>query len=108
MLHFKLKVLDLIDIYLRYFSSQPSAADFTLPMLRLALFTPISEQQVHSKVIALIKSRFGKPKEFPKTRSHETGVADLTQADLERQLKEVVGLAKKSNGGREFGICCAS
>ncbi|KAJ3340124.1 hypothetical protein HDU93_007349 [Gonapodya sp. JEL0774] len=84
--------------------THPRGIDFPVPLLRLAYSTATSEKEIHSKVTAIIKSRFGRAKEYPKVRP---GLTDFTAQDLEAQLVEVMSLAKKSGGGREFGDCCA-
>ncbi|KXS11653.1 hypothetical protein M427DRAFT_72754 [Gonapodya prolifera JEL478] len=78
--------------------------DFTVPLLRLVHVFSTSEEQLHRKVVAIVKSRFGQVKDHPKARP---GKNDFSAEELEAQLVEVMELAKKTGGGRDFGACCA-
>lgn len=86
--HFKNRVLDLVDIFMRKEPASQFAPAFILPLVRVIMGTGPDEKQLSDKVIALLRNRFGKSKEIPT-------VTDLSQT--RSTLEELHLLARKSH-----------
>ena len=63
--HFKNRVLDLVDIFLRKQPTSKYAPYFLLPLVQIIMGTGSDEKQLSDKVSALLRSRVGKAKELP-------------------------------------------
>ena len=95
--HYKLRVLDLIEIYLKKQSENPLFIHFFLPCLRLFLKTG-NQPTVFNKVVGIMKARFCKVKDVPKQ-------VDATEAI--EILKEVHNIASKVPG-KDLGSICSA
>lgn len=98
--HFKNRVLDLVDIFLRKEPTSQFAPTFILPLVRVIMGTGPDERQLYDKVIALLRNRFGKAKEVPT-------IVDLSQT--QNALEELHVLARKSHSSdiRETISACS-
>lgn len=95
-LHFKTRILDLFDTFLRRQPENPLSIDTLLSLLRLTRNTTPTEADLANKASALIRSRVGKPKEVPSTLD----VAHATQI-----LKDIHDLARKASSADFSSLC---
>ena len=63
--HFKNRVLDLVDTYLRKEPSNPLALHLIVPLLDLVAGSGQDERQLSDKAKGILRSRIGKAKEVP-------------------------------------------
>ncbi|EIN07831.1 hypothetical protein PUNSTDRAFT_70289 [Punctularia strigosozonata HHB-11173 SS5] len=63
--HFKNRVLDLLDIFIKTQSASPLIVRIIVPLVVLVVGTGQDEKQLSDKTQALLKSRVGKLKEIP-------------------------------------------
>jgi DNA polymerase phi len=63
--HFKNRILDLVDIFVKKQFASPLTLRLVLPLVELALGSGSDEQQLSSKAGGLLKSRIGKLKDVP-------------------------------------------
>lgn len=97
-LHFKTRILDLFDTFIRKQSENPLALDTLLPLLRLTRNTTPTEADLASKASALLRSRIGKSKDVPST-------VDLTHATA--LLTEIHETARKASSADYSALCSA-
>ncbi|GJJ11974.1 hypothetical protein Clacol_006212 [Clathrus columnatus] len=86
--HFKNRVLDLVDVYLRKEPTSEHTPVFILPLIRVLLGTGVDEKQLTDKVISVLRSRYGKTKDIPTS----TGLSIV-----ENTLQELHTIAKKAS-----------
>ncbi|KAF8522098.1 DNA polymerase phi-domain-containing protein [Hysterangium stoloniferum] len=86
--HFKNRVLDLVDIFLRKEPTSEYTVAFIMPIIRVIMGTGSDEKQLSDKATALLRTRFGKTKEVPTT-------VDLPE--VKKTLTELHTIAQKSN-----------
>lgn len=84
--HFKTRILDLFDTFIRKQPSSPLILDTVLPLLRLVRRAG-DEAVLASKTAGIIRQRFDKPKEVP--------TVDIDAA--EPILEEIHNLARRAN-----------
>lgn len=94
--HFKTRILDLFDTYIRKQSSNPLVLNTVMPLLRLVRRSG-DEAVLSTKTSGIIRSRFDKPKEVP-----TTDVARATAI-----LGEVHNFARRANSN-ELASAAAS
>jgi hypothetical protein len=85
--HFKSRVLDLVDIFVK---KQPSSAHIVrliLPLVELTVGTGIDERQLSDKAKGILRSRIGKLKEIPS--SVDTELATKVLGDLHTRAQKV-------------------
>jgi DNA polymerase phi len=70
-IHFKNRVLDLVDIFLKKQPTNPCVIRCILPLVDLLTSTATDEQQVADKTKGVLRSRIGKQKEGPSTLDHK-------------------------------------
>ncbi|TDL27573.1 hypothetical protein BD410DRAFT_762651 [Rickenella mellea] len=75
--HFKNRVLDLVDIFIRKQPSNPLTVQLILPMVEVIMGTGPDERQLSDKATGIVRSRFGKPKEFPPNIDNRVGADTL-------------------------------
>ncbi|KAF8580676.1 hypothetical protein K439DRAFT_1393490 [Ramaria rubella] len=86
--HFKNRVLDLVDIFLRKEPTNQYAPKFMLPLVKVIMGTGPDERQLSDKVTALLRNRFGKAKDVPT-------IVDLGQT--QKTLEELHDMARKAH-----------
>ncbi|ESK96903.1 dna-directed dna polymerase [Moniliophthora roreri MCA 2997] len=64
-IHFKNRVLDLVDIFVKKRPSSPHVVQFVVPLLDLATKSSPDEKQLSDKAQGLLRSRIGKLKDVP-------------------------------------------
>ena len=67
--HFKNRVLDLIDIFVRRQPTSPLIVRTILPLVELIVGTGPDEKQLSDKAMGILRNRIGKSKEVPTTVS---------------------------------------
>ncbi|TFK72185.1 hypothetical protein BDN72DRAFT_792794 [Pluteus cervinus] len=77
--HFKNRVLDLVDIFLRKQSTSPLVLRFINSLIDLISQSGSDEQQLSDKAKGIIRSRIGKSKDFPTNLTAEE-VTELSEA----------------------------
>ncbi|KAH7107409.1 DNA polymerase phi-domain-containing protein [Auriculariales sp. MPI-PUGE-AT-0066] len=93
--HFKNRVLDLVDIYIRKESTSPHIPTIVLPLLDLITGTGQDEKQLQEKTAGILRSRLSKTKELPRLQ-------DLSEArDVFAQLHSH---ARRSRSGAVVGV----
>lgn len=63
--HFKNRILDLVDIFLKKQPSSAHTVRFILPLIELISGTSLDERQLSDKTRGIFRSRFAKSKEVP-------------------------------------------
>lgn len=96
LIHFKNKVLDLLELYIKKQSSNELVLDLIVPLLSLVLIPSASNKPVHDKISALLRSKLAKVKDYPREYDEEHVFDILTQ---------VHELAKKSPDAKFSGLC---
>ncbi|KAJ3735465.1 DNA polymerase phi-domain-containing protein [Lentinula guzmanii] len=69
--HFKNRVLDLVDIFIKKQPSSSSIVRLIIPLIDLITRTTSDERQLSDKAQGIVRSRIGKLKEFPSSISSE-------------------------------------
>jgi DNA polymerase phi len=77
--HFKNRVLDLVDIFLKTRATSPLAIKCILPLLNLVTGTGSDEKQLSDKATGIIRSRYGKQRESPSEVDVESTAETLSQ-----------------------------
>ncbi|KII88994.1 hypothetical protein PLICRDRAFT_108863 [Plicaturopsis crispa FD-325 SS-3] len=85
--HFKNRVLDLVDTYIKRQPSSPHLVRLILPLVELIVGTGSDERQLSDKATGILKNRIGKLKETPAS----VGVEQVTQVldDLHTRARKV-------------------
>lgn len=95
-MHFKSRVLDLIEIYLRKQQANPLGFSFITPLIRLAQMSGGQEKSVATKAANLLLRRFEKSEVVPVETSVES-VAEI--------LEEIHDLARKGQSKDIAKLC---
>ncbi|CAG8615223.1 13601_t:CDS:2, partial [Ambispora leptoticha] len=105
-IHFKNKVLDLLEIFIRKQPSNPLVFNLILPLLDVALKTNSSSDQVANKARGLLVNKLCKSKKYPEafTLDDEDHSEEDDKPVLEI-LKEVHQLAKKASSNLILEAC---
>ncbi|KAF9009405.1 DNA polymerase phi-domain-containing protein [Cyathus striatus] len=69
--HFKNRVLDLVDTYLKKQPTNPLVIRIILPVVELIAGSSQDERQLSEKAQGILRSRIGKPKDVPKADSEQ-------------------------------------
>ncbi|KAF9923978.1 DNA-directed DNA polymerase [Linnemannia zychae] len=96
LIHFKNKVLDLLELYIKKQSSNELVLDLIVPLLSLVLIPSASNKPVHDKISALLRNKLAKIKDYPR---------DVNDEAVFEILKQVHELAKKSPDAKFSGLC---
>ncbi|PIL30510.1 hypothetical protein GSI_07210 [Ganoderma sinense ZZ0214-1] len=86
--HFKNRVLDLIDIFVKKNPANPLIVRLIFPLVELIVSTGPDEKQLSDKATGILRNRIGKSKEFP---------SDVSKEDVAKTLKELHILARKAS-----------
>ncbi|ORY26447.1 hypothetical protein BCR33DRAFT_859122 [Rhizoclosmatium globosum] len=99
-LHFKLRVVDLIELFIKKQPANPLILSLIMPSLAVVIETADSDEsrELHTKMTTLIKTKLATVKEVPPVESLESGLA---------LLKEIQELAAKSPSASVAGLCSA-
>ncbi|KAG0326236.1 DNA-directed DNA polymerase [Dissophora globulifera] len=96
LIHFKNKVLDLLELYIKKQSSNELVLDLIVPLLSLVLIPSASNKPVHDKILALLRNKLAKIKDYPR---------DCDDEHVFEVLSQVHELAKKSPDAKFSGLC---
>ncbi|KAF8934912.1 DNA-directed DNA polymerase [Dissophora ornata] len=96
LIHFKNKVLDLLELYIKKQSSNELVLDLIVPLLSLVLIPSASNKPVHDKISALLRNKLAKIKDYPR---------DCDDEHVFEILAQVHELAKKSPDAKFSGLC---
>ncbi|KAF9364473.1 DNA-directed DNA polymerase [Mortierella sp. NVP85] len=96
LIHFKNKVLDLLELYIKKQSSNELVLELIVPLLSLVLVPSASNKPVHDKISALLRNKLAKIKDYPRECDDEHVFEILAQ---------VHELAKKSPDAKFSGLC---
>ncbi|KAF9941246.1 DNA-directed DNA polymerase [Mortierella alpina] len=96
LIHFKNKVLDLLELYIKKQSSNELVLDLIIPLLSLVLIPSASNKPVHDKISALLRNKLAKIKDYPRNVDDE---------HVFEVLSQVHELAKKSPDAKFSGLC---
>ncbi|EJF62593.1 hypothetical protein DICSQDRAFT_135562 [Dichomitus squalens LYAD-421 SS1] len=86
--HFKNRVLDLIDIFVKKQPTSPLIVRLIFPLVELVVSTGPDEKQLSDKATGILRNRIGKSKEVPHGVSKE---------DATKTLEELHNLARKAS-----------
>ncbi|EIW60756.1 DNA-directed DNA polymerase [Trametes versicolor FP-101664 SS1] len=86
--HFKNRVLDLIDIFVKKQSTSPLIIRLILPLIELTVATGPDEKQLADKATGILRSRIGKSKDVP---------TSVPKEDAAKTLEELHTLARKAS-----------
>lgn len=95
--HFKNRVLDLVDIFVRRESQSPLNIRLVLPLVELATKSSTDERQLSDKANGILKSRLVKSKDLPTTALRD---------EVEPVLREVHRRAQRlhASGGAQLTV----
>ncbi|KAG0348544.1 DNA-directed DNA polymerase [Podila humilis] len=96
LVHFKNKVLDLLEIYIKKQSSNALVLELIVPLLSLVFIPSASNKPVHDKISALLRNKLAKIKDYPRECDDEHVFEILSQ---------VHELAKKSPDAKFSALC---
>ncbi|KAG0373315.1 DNA-directed DNA polymerase [Mortierella sp. AD032] len=96
LVHFKNKVLDLLELYIKKQSSNELVLDLIVPLLSLVLIPSASNKPVHDKISAMLRNKLAKIKDYPR---------DIDDEAVFEILSQVHELAKKSPDAKFSGLC---
>ncbi|KAI0654742.1 DNA polymerase phi-domain-containing protein [Cubamyces menziesii] len=88
--HFKNRVLDLIDVFVKKQPTSPLIIRLIFPLVELIVGTGPDEKQLADKATGILRNRIGKSKEVPTSISKE---------DAAKTLEELHTLARKASTG---------
>ncbi|KAH8108174.1 DNA polymerase phi-domain-containing protein [Cristinia sonorae] len=80
--HFKNRVLDLVDVYLKKHASSPHAIRVVSPLVEIITGSGSDEKQLTDKATAILRSRLGKTKETPSITEKDDAVRILQELHL--------------------------
>ncbi|KAI0747681.1 DNA polymerase phi-domain-containing protein [Daedaleopsis nitida] len=86
--HFKNRVLDLLDIFVKRQPTSPFAVRLVLPLVELIVATGPDERQLADKATGVLRNRLAKAKEVP--------TAPAAAEDAAKALEELHTLARKA------------
>ncbi|RDX52694.1 hypothetical protein OH76DRAFT_1399938 [Lentinus brumalis] len=89
--HFKNRVLDLIDIFVRKQPTNPLVIRLIMPLVELIVATGPDEKQLSDKATGILRNRLGKSKDIP------TSVAVEDAAKILEELHELARKASTSD-----------
>ncbi|TPX59586.1 hypothetical protein PhCBS80983_g02349 [Powellomyces hirtus] len=99
-LHFKFRVVDLLDVFLRKAPQSPLVIEMIMPLLNLLTTTArtADEQDLHVRLEALVKNKLFKIKDVP----NEPALDADRAVEI---LKEVHDYARKASDGSTVALC---
>ncbi|CAL1703687.1 unnamed protein product [Somion occarium] len=77
--HYKNRVLDLVDIFLKKQPTSPHVIRVILPLVELIVDTSSDEKQLADKTTGILRSRIGKSKEIPADVDKEQAIVVLQE-----------------------------
>ncbi|KAJ3350791.1 DNA-directed DNA polymerase [Entophlyctis luteolus] len=97
-LHFKLRAVDLLEIFIKKQPANPIVLNIITPSLRLIYEISDSKesQELHTKLTGLVKTKLAHLKENPRINNVEDGVV---------LLKEIHDLATRAPSAAYVGLC---
>ncbi|KAG8748741.1 hypothetical protein FRC10_000132 [Ceratobasidium sp. 414] len=78
--HFKIRILDLLDIFLNKQSQSPFVPRTVLPLVKIILSSGPDERQLAEKATGILRSRIGKLKDVPTTGFDRVSVIEDLQS----------------------------
>ncbi|KAG8217899.1 DNA polymerase phi-domain-containing protein [Butyriboletus roseoflavus] len=93
--HFKNRVLDLVDIYVKRDPQSPLNVRLVLPLLELATKSGMDERQLSDKASGILKTRLAKSKDLPTTAARD---------EVETVLREVHRRAQRSHASNALAV----
>lgn len=100
--HFKNRVLDLVDVFVRKQPSSPLTLRLVLPLAELVVGTGPDEKQLADKAAGILRGRIGKARDVPAIASGGAEVEDAARA-----LEALHGLARKAQGADALATLAA-
>ncbi|KND01937.1 DNA-directed DNA polymerase [Spizellomyces punctatus DAOM BR117] len=99
-LHFKLRVVDLLDIFLRKSPQNPLVIELIMPLIKLITSTSRStdDKDLHEKLLSLAKNKLFRLREVPTEPA-------LNVDRAVEVLKEVHEYARRATDATLFGLC---
>ncbi|KAG9125256.1 DNA-directed DNA polymerase, partial [Ceratobasidium sp. 392] len=86
--HFKIRILDLLDIFLNRQPQSPFVPRIVLPLVKIILSCSPDERQLSEKTTGILRSRIGKLKDAP--------ASGVDQASVIEDLKSLHDIARKT------------
>ncbi|KAF9906499.1 DNA-directed DNA polymerase [Lobosporangium transversale] len=96
LVHFKNKVLDLLELYIKKQSSNELVLELVVPLLSLVVTPSAGNMPIHDKIVSLLRNKLAKIKDYPREYDEEHVFEILSQ---------VHELAKKSPDGKSSSLC---
>ncbi|KAI0806965.1 DNA polymerase phi-domain-containing protein [Fomes fomentarius] len=87
--HFKNRVLDLLDIFVKKEPTSPLIVRLILPLVELIVATGSDEKQLSDKATGILRNRIGKSKEVP--------TSSVSAEDAAKALEDLHELARKAS-----------
>ncbi|KAF9582128.1 DNA-directed DNA polymerase [Lunasporangiospora selenospora] len=98
LIHFKHKVLDLLDLYIKKQSRNALTLELIMPLLTLVLVPSSANKPIHDKISSILRNKLAKIKDYP----HGEDVDDDHVFEILEQVHE---LAKKSPDAKFSSLC---
>ena len=96
--HFKIRVLDFVDTFIKERPESPHIPQIVLPLIRTIMGSGPDEKQLAEKTIGILRTRFNTPKILPSLGPDSKGATLDIESDFE-QLHRIARMASLSQNG---------
>jgi DNA polymerase phi len=94
--HFKIRVLDFVDTFIKERPESPHTPQTVLPLIRTIMGSGPDEKQLAEKAIGILKTRFNTPKILPCLEPDSKGVT-LDIESLTNDFEQLHGIARRGS-----------
>ncbi len=94
--HFKIRVLDFVDTFIKKRPESPHTPQMVLPLIRAIMGSGPDEKQLAEKTIGIMKTRFHAPKNLPRREPDSKG-ATLDIESLTNDFEELHRIARRAS-----------
>lgn len=94
--HFKIRVLDFVDTFIKERPESPHTPQIVLPLIRTIMGSGPDEKQLAEKTIGILKTRFNAPKILPRPEPDSKGVT-LDIASLTNDFAQLHSIARRAS-----------
>jgi DNA polymerase phi len=94
--HFKIRVLDFVDTFIKERPESPHTPQVVLPLIRTIMGSGPDEKQLAEKTIGILKTRFNTPKILPCLDPDSKG-ATLDIEALTHDFEQLHGIARRAS-----------
>ena len=94
--HFKIRVLDFVDTFIKERPESPHTPQIILPLIRTIMGSGPDEKQLAEKTIGILKTRFRAPKILPRLEPDSKG-ATLDIESLTNDFEQLHSIARRAS-----------